>query len=276
MTAPGKRAHKSGMGRSGNRNVWGDDGLNVAVPTGSIARAAEVVDALGAAPRGATLAEVAQRTGYSKTTAHRVLGALRDVGWAVQDPAARTWRLGHRLGRLSHRAGLVDLAEIARPFLSRVAAETGDTVFLSMREGPAALCLAREVGAHPIRTLTLDEGARRPLGVGAGAMALYAALPDPARAAAARANAAWLAEYGEDAASLERLAARTRAAGHALNDGRVVAAMSAVAVTVPGTDLAIALGAIDGRMSPERIEAVILPALRREAAALSARLGSAE
>ena len=247
--------------------------MNVAVPTGSIARAAEVVDALGAAPRGATLAEVALATGYSKTTAHRVLGALRDVGWAVQDPATRTWRLGHRLGRLSHRAGLVDLAEIARPALARIADETGDTVFLSVREGPASLCVARAVGAHPIRTLTLDEGDRRPLGIGAGAMALYAGLPAPARLAAARANGDWLAEYGEDAASLERLAARTRAQGHALNDGRVVAAMSAVAVTVPGTDLAIAVGAIDGRMDAARIAGTILPALRREAAGLAARLG---
>ena len=249
--------------------------MNVAMPSGSIARAAEVVDALGAAPRGATLAEVAARTGFTKTTAHRVLGALRDVGWAVQDPAARTWRLGHRLGRLSHRAGLLDLAEIARPGLARIAAVTGDTVFLSMREGPAALCVAREVGAHPIRTLTLDAGDRRPLGVGAGAMALYAALPDADRAAAARANAGWLAEYGEDAESLERIAARTRAEGYALNDGRVIAAMSAVAVTVPGTALAIAVGAIDGRMDAERIAGTVLPALRREAALLAARIGGA-
>lgn len=248
--------------------------MNVALPTGSIARAAAVVDALGAAPAGASLAQVAQRTGYSKTTAHRVLSALRDVGWAVQEPARRTWRLGHRLGRLSHRAGLVDVAEIARPCLVRVAVATGDTVFLSLREGAASFCVSREVGAHPIRTLTLDEGDRRPLGVGAGAMALYAALPEADRAAAARANAPWLAEYGEDAASLERIAARTLAAGHALNDGRVVAAMSAVAIAVPGTDLAIAVGAIDGRMAPARIEGTILPALRTEAAWLAGRLGA--
>ncbi len=248
--------------------------MNVTVPTGSIARAAQVVDALGAAPRGATLAEIAQGTGYSKTTTHRVLGALRDVGWAVQDPARRTWRLGHRLGRLAHRAGLVDLAETARPALARIADATGDTVFLSLREGAAAICAAREVGAYPIRTLTLDEGDRRPLGVGAGAMALYAALPEDDRAATVRANAGWLAEYGEDGASLEAVAERTRAAGFALNDGRVVAAMSAVAMTVPGTDLAIAVGAIDGRMTPDRIDGTILPALRLEAAGLAARMGA--
>ncbi len=248
--------------------------MTAAAATGSIARAARVVDALSAAPGGATLAEVAQATGYSKTTTHRVLGALRDVGWTVQDPARRTWRLGHRLGRLSHRAGLVDLAETARPSLARIAAATGDTVFLSLREGPAAICAAREVGAHPIRTLTLDEGDRRPLGVGAGAMALYAALPEDERAASVRANAGWLAEYGEDGASLEEVAERTRAAGFALNDGRVVTAMSAVAVTVPGTDLAIAVGAIDGRMAPERIEGTILPALRLEAAGLATRMGA--
>src|SRR5690606_31297222 len=71
-----------------------------------------------------------------------------------------------------------DIAELARPALIRLARETGDTVFLSVREGLDAICLERQVGSYPIKTLTLDVGDRRPLGVGAGSLALLAFLPE--------------------------------------------------------------------------------------------------
>lgn len=247
------------------------------VSTGSIARAADVLDAVLACGDGASLSDVVERTAFTKTTAHRVLASLQNVDYVVQDPTTRTWRLGTRLGLLARSAAAVDFAGIASRGMRRLAEVTGDTVFLSVPEGPASVCVARQVGAFPIRTLTLDRGDRRPLGVGAGALALYCTMAGPARAAVNRTNAAWLAEYGFDAARLELAKAEYDRRGYALNVGGVVAAMSAVGLPVvtPGGRLvaALAVGAISDRMEPARIEGVVLPALRDEASRLAARLG---
>jgi DNA-binding IclR family transcriptional regulator len=247
---------------------------------GSIARAARVLDALVDMPEGAALADVVARTSFSKTTAHRVLAALQDVDYVAQDPEARTYRLGARLGALARSAAAIDMAGIAYRGMRRLAEATGDTVFLSVPEGPSAVCVAREVGAYPIRTLTLDRGDRRPLGVGGGALALYCAMPASTRAAVNRANAGWLAEYGFDAERLERAKAEYDRVGYAMNAGGVVAAMSAVGLPVvtAGGRLAAALavGAINERMDQARLEQVVLPALREEAARLAARLSVRE
>ena len=42
----------------------------------------------------------------------------------------------------------------------------------------SAVCVAREIGDFPIRTLSLGVGDLRPLGVGSGSLALFAFLPD--------------------------------------------------------------------------------------------------
>ncbi|RVT85313.1 IclR family transcriptional regulator [Rhodobacteraceae bacterium CCMM004] len=247
-----------------------------AAPIGSIARAARVLEALAAHPDGAPLADLVAATGFTKTTVHRTLAAMQDVAWVHQDPQTRAYALGTRLGDLARQAGTVNLAAMARRGMQRLAEVTADTVFLSVPEGAAALCVAREVGAYPIRTLTLDRGDRRPLGVGAGALALYAAMPSEARAAACRINRLWLQDYGFDTARLEEGQRHFANQGYALNDGGVVAAMSAVGVPVITRNgrlaAALAVGAIRERMTAERIAEVILPALRTEAAHLAERL----
>ena len=61
---------------------------------------------------------------------------------------------------------------------TRIAERTGDTVFLNVRSGPDVLCIDRKEGTFPIKTLIIEVGNRRPLGVGAGGIALLMPLPD--------------------------------------------------------------------------------------------------
>jgi DNA-binding IclR family transcriptional regulator len=74
--------------------------------------------------------------------------------------------------------GAGDLAALAQPSLLRLAAAAGDTALLSVRSGPEAVHIAREVGEFPLQPNKLQVGSRRPLGVGAGSLALLAALAD--------------------------------------------------------------------------------------------------
>jgi DNA-binding IclR family transcriptional regulator len=253
---------------------------DVRAPSGSIARAAQVLDMLADRPEGAALTEIAGRTALTKSSAHRVLAALQSVDFVTQDPSTRAYRLALRLGELSRRARMIDVEAIAGPGMARLAEATDDTVFLSIPEGPAAVCVARRVGAYPIRTLTLDRGDRRPLGVGAGALALYGAMPEETRHRVCEINASWLSDYGFDHAALEALRAESRRRGYAWNPGSVVTAMSAAGlplVTRSGRLVgALAVGAINERMQAARLDTVVLPALRAEAARLAKQLSDWE
>ena len=56
-----------------------------------------------------------------------------------------------------------------------------------------AVCVLREDGDYPLKTHVLLPGDRHPLGVGAGSLAILAALPDDEVDACLQANAALIA-----------------------------------------------------------------------------------
>lgn len=226
--------------------------------------------------RGASLQVITETLDLKKPTAHRILSALSDNGLVFQDMTTRNYRLGHAAAVLGRTAFEQDIAGAARASLVRLAALSGDTAFASAIEGPAAICVAREVGDFPIRTLTLSVGDRRPLGVGAGSLALLAALPDSAVERALKRNDSWLRDFqGFDAGTLRGLVASTRARGYAENDGRIVSGMAGIAVAVldrTGEPVAaLSIAAIRDRMTADRIPALV-EALRAEAALVAAHL----
>lgn len=244
----------------------------------SVQRAAAIIKLLASqATTGWRLSDIARAAGLGKTTTHRLLNALSEAGIAYQEPETRRYFLGYEIVRLGRLATRYDIAELARPSLLRLARETGDTVFVSVREGLDALCLERQVGDFPIKTLTLDAGDRRPLGVGAGSLALLAFLPQDEIVEIIASNAARLAAYpGFAPAVLETLTVTTRAQGYSFNDGRIVSAMCAVGVPVfdarGRVAAAISVAAIRERMQPERLRWIV-GLLTAEAAKLAKRLG---
>ena len=90
----------------------------------------------------------------------------------------------------------------------KLAEQTQDTVYLSERRGLEAVCTARALGDYPIKALTLDVGIRRPLGVGAGGLAILCALPEAEADEIIEANASRYAQAVEPGR-------RSRASGNA-------------------------------------------------------------
>ena len=196
----------------------------------TVQRAASVLRALSErGTDGMRLSEVASLTELHKATAFRVLSALIREGFVEQDPmkgyhlGAATWILGMAA------APRFDIRKLAARALDRIAEASGDTVFLSIRSGLEAVCIDRREGSFPIRTLTLDVGSRRPLGVGAGSLALLAFLPDEEVRQTMAANQKALRRYPRFTCDeINNLVARTRARGYSFNDGRIIPGMSAV------------------------------------------------
>lgn len=254
--------------------------MNAEAPVGSIARAQSVLSALGRMPLGASLTEIMAQTEFTKTTTHRVLASLMDVNYVYQDPGTRKYHLGSALAALARTANRSDLAALAKRSMRRIADASEDTVFLSAPEGAVSICVCRELGAFPIRTLTLEAGDRVPLGVGATGQALYSVTPRSTRMAAARANVTWLAEYNYTPQQCEELAEDFERRGYALNPSIPVPGMSAVGLPIitRGGKLAAAvgIGAINDRMNEARIEGELVPLLQTEVATLAEKFSELE
>lgn len=224
----------------------------------TIDRAARLLTILAAGEAsGMMLTEIARQAGFGKGTTHRVLAALVEVGFVNQDTENRRYRLGARLTLMAQHAQAQELAFRAQPLLDRLAQETGDTAFCSIREGLFSVCIARATGDFPIRTLTLDVGHRRPLGIGAGSLALLAALPDGMVHEAITRNARALAVYPAFTAdALLTRVAETRVRGYACNPGEVIPGMAALGIAVPDAQnrpiAALSIAAIRERIAPPR------------------------
>ena len=125
------------------------------------------------------LTDIADTTSLNKATALRILNSLIEEGFVSRVAGAKTYELGQeaRVMAVGARRS-VDIAELAQPSLLRLSERSADTALLSVRSGVEALYLARSVGSHPLQPNYLQIGSRRPLGVGAGALALLVWLPD--------------------------------------------------------------------------------------------------
>jgi DNA-binding IclR family transcriptional regulator len=242
----------------------------------TIDRAARVLWVLArGSSDGLPLGSIGRLGGFAKGTTHRLLAALVEAGFVFQDPATRRYRLGAGLSLLARIAQQQDVGAAAAPCLERLAEATSDTVYASVREGPTAVCIGREIGSFPIRTLSLEIGVRRPLGVGSGSLALLAFLPDAEIEAILKHNEMRYREFdGYDMAYVREAVDRSRRDGFAYVEGRIIAGMNALGVPVydsAGTIVAaLSLAAITDRVSGDRV-ADLVKLLRTEAA----RLGSA-
>lgn len=236
-------------------------------------RAMAVLHALGeAGAEGLRFVDLQKSEGLSKPTMHRLLLSLLSHGLVQHQPQERRYRLGLRLQTLAqsvpHAAS--DLRRICAPAVQCLAEESGDTVFLSARDGLFTVCLSRATGDYPIRAITADVGSRRPLGVGAGGLAILGALPAHESERIIEALQPKFAAFPLTSAAQIRKSHRSaRKNGYALSDEAVALGVRAVGVAIrdaAGAPLAaIGLAAIRQRVSSERIP-VLVGLLHRERA----------
>ena len=106
---------------------------------GSVARALAIIDALAESDDGLGVNELARRIGVNPSTASRVLATLQQAG-IVERSAGGPYRLGLRLLALSDRVlAQLDVRERARPWLSWLVEQTGETATLSVPGGAEAI-----------------------------------------------------------------------------------------------------------------------------------------
>src|SRR5437867_943105 len=138
--------------------------LHVDATPSVVGRIGTLLRALAARePDGASTTDLAGATALPRPTAHRLLTALREEGLVERDESSGAWHLGPECFLLGAAAtSRHDITPIARESVLRIARETGESAFFSVRRGNETVCVLREDGSFPIRSHVLHEGIRFP------------------------------------------------------------------------------------------------------------------
>ncbi len=205
---------------------------------------------------GLKLAELITASGLERSTTHRLLSCLVEEQFAERDPQHKTYRLGvdaMQLGFASMRR--VPLVDSCRALMQKLARMSGDTVFLVVRQGDFCMCLHREEGHFPVKVFTTDVGDQRLLGIGAGGLALMAALSDEEIARLMDRHAPEYLQAGFTTARMAHAVRQTRKAGFSEITDTLTTGVAGVGRTFSAsasTLAAISFGAITPRLPATR------------------------
>jgi DNA-binding IclR family transcriptional regulator len=227
---------------------------------------------------GASLGDIAEETSLKLPTARRILLALIRSGLVEQDETSRRYFLGpesYVLGTVAAERFGID--RIASDSLQRLVELSHDNVFISVRNGFHTVCLHRYEGTYPVRAHVLAAGDRHPLGIGAGSLAILAALPDAEIDFIIRTNSQICAKRYPLATddAIRRLVADARRNGYALNPGLIFPGAWGIGAAIhdpPGTPVAaLSIAAIESRMTEEH-QAKLAAGLIAETRVIEAQL----
>jgi DNA-binding IclR family transcriptional regulator len=203
--------------------------------TGSLRKALRLISGLAEAPQeGLRLTEIVGRTNLDPATAHRMLACLVEEGFLQKRPDKR-YRLGRRIFELGLVAGHTFNERVhAHRALCRLAETVGATAVLSARSGDETVYIDRVEGPEQFAGLRAALGTRLPIGIGAGGVALLAAMAPDAADALVRANAARYRRFDPQAPNkLRRRIEEAKRQGFALTESFLNPGVGAIGVVVP-------------------------------------------
>jgi IclR family KDG regulon transcriptional repressor len=119
-----------------------------------------------------SVSEAAAELGLPRSTAHRMLAALRLSGYLRQDERTGRYLLGARVLYLAQvYGGSQDLRAIARPHMESLLERVNESVSLYVREGEHRYPVERIESSHEMR-IVVALGQRLPLGKGSAGKVL--------------------------------------------------------------------------------------------------------
>ena len=116
----------------------------------------ELLEIFGANPGALSLTTLATKARRPKSSVHRGLSTLINVGFVEQDPETSLYRLTLKLWRIGMAAvGDLDLVKVARPHLEALMSAADETVHLSMFDPSGdVIYVAKVESARSIRVQT--------------------------------------------------------------------------------------------------------------------------
>jgi IclR family transcriptional regulator, acetate operon repressor len=143
----------------------------------AVERALAVLRCVETDDAGVGITELAQRTGLTVSTAHRLARTLTEAGLLLQDPRTERYQLGPALVALGRKAEQRLGYQQALPLLEELASETGESVNLGVRAGNEVRVALVVVSRQPLR-FSQEPGSRVPMHVSAMGKCLLAGSGD--------------------------------------------------------------------------------------------------
>lgn len=140
----------------------------------AVDHAIDVLEALSAAGRPIGVSELARQTGLSKAAMHHLLATLETRRFVMRDADSTLYKLSWALYELgSNVVRDVDVSRVARPYLDKLAAQTGESVLLGILDGHSVLYLDRGEAPAGLQ-MRANAGRRSPLHATASGKVLLA------------------------------------------------------------------------------------------------------
>ncbi len=226
----------------------------------------------------AGLPELAAAMKLHKTTTHRIAHVLEGRGLLRRGPDSTGYRLGLHLYDLGCQAlDNVNIRDEARPIMTRVAFEVGETVHLAVLDRAEVLYIER-VEAQRSLTMGSKLGARNPIYCTALGKAILAYSPEAEvdQALAGCRMQARTKNTITSVLSLKRELERIHDRGYAIDDEEIEKGIRCISAPVLNpADRAVAAISISGpssRVTPDRFQ-IIGKAVMKAADELSAHIG---
>jgi len=224
--------------------------------TQAVSRALSLLRIISRAhPQGIGITELAAMAELDRATTYRLVSSLVEFDLVERDQA-RIYRLGveaMQLGLAAMRSA--PIVERVRPVMQRLARRTEDTVFLVVCSGDYGHCLHFEEGSYPVKTLVLQVGGMRVLGIGSAGVTLLSMFSDKQIESLYQRHQDEFRPRGPSFPQLKRLINDTRRRGYADTEGLVADGVSGVGMRFElstGSQAAISVASIRSRMKPER------------------------
>jgi IclR family transcriptional regulator, acetate operon repressor len=237
----------------------------------SVARATDILNAIASSPDGATAQELTRALGLNRATVYHLLHTLGTAGYVMQGPERR-YRIGLGVGSLVAAFERQVIPGGFFPLARQLAARTGETAYIAMRQRDQLQLLCSVPGHHPVGVASspigpIEEGHAR-----ASGKLLLALAPDESRDAylsthpLKRLTPATITRRDELLKALDRIRSDRYATDHEeFTEG---VACVAAPIGTGASSLAVALSAPRDRFEANR-EAYIAAALEIGASGLA-------
>ena len=226
-----------------------------------------------------TLTEIATRLGWGRSKPYRFVHTLEKLGYLARDNTGRTYRLTTRAMHLGFTYLIRQpLVELAQPILDQLRQEVGASTHLAVLENDELVFLALSRTTLPTG-INIHVGSRMAAYTSSIGRVLLAYQPAEAldRVLGDQPLPAMTPKSTVDPREFRSKLEAARRAGYIFNDEEYHLGIRSIAAPVFDGDGQVVAGinatALTTVFSEERVQAEVIPAVVRAAAALSAGLG---
>ena len=234
----------------------------------SVTRALTLLDILAKKNREMSLTEVAEASGWAKSTVHGLLSTLRDYHMADQSPDSGNYHLGIRLFEYGNQiARSWSIRSVSLPAMELLNQELGEMVQLATGDNGDVLYIEKLESTHLLRIVS-EIGARLPMHCSSlGKVLLAYKMPSEVKwILSKKGMARWTTHTITDMHTLEKELETIRAQGYSTDDGEIMEGLRCIAAPIFDKDgrvrYAMSVSGIAGSFRGERTDHIVKSLLR--------------